>query len=48
MRMLLAGEWVDREKTIDVRDPFDNSLVDTVPAATHSPASSILMSASKW
>ena len=34
MRMLLAGEWVARDTTIDVLDPFDNSLVDTVPAAT--------------
>ncbi len=34
MKMLLAGQWVDREKTIDVRDPFDGSLIDTVPAAT--------------
>ena len=33
MKMLLADQWVDREKTIDVRDPFDNSLIDTVPAA---------------
>ncbi len=33
MKMLLADSWVDREKTIDVRDPFDNSLIDTVPAA---------------
>jgi glyceraldehyde-3-phosphate dehydrogenase (NADP+) len=34
MKMLLAGQWVDRDKTIDVRDPFDDSLIDTVPAAT--------------
>jgi glyceraldehyde-3-phosphate dehydrogenase (NADP+) len=34
MKMLLAGRWVDREKTIDVRDPFDDSVIDTVPAAT--------------
>jgi glyceraldehyde-3-phosphate dehydrogenase (NADP+) len=32
--MLLADQWVDREKTIAVHDPFDNSVVDTVPAAT--------------
>jgi glyceraldehyde-3-phosphate dehydrogenase (NADP+) len=32
--MLLAGEWVDRAATIDVCDPFDDSLVDTVPSAT--------------
>jgi glyceraldehyde-3-phosphate dehydrogenase (NADP+) len=32
--MLLAGEWVDRDDTIDVSDPYDGALVDTVPAAT--------------
>jgi len=32
MKMLIGGEWVDREKTIDVIDPFDGSLVDTVPS----------------
>ena len=35
MKMLLGTEWVDRDETIDVRDPFDNSLVDTVPSASH-------------
>ena len=34
MRMLLAGQWVDRDKSIEVRDPFDDSVIDTVPAAT--------------
>ncbi len=34
MEMLLAGDWVDRPNKIEVRDPFDDSLVDTVPAAT--------------
>ncbi len=34
MRMLLGDEWVEREKSIEVRDPFDDSLVDTVPRAT--------------
>lgn len=34
MKMLLDGEWVDREKKIEVRDPFDNSVIDTVPSAT--------------
>jgi glyceraldehyde-3-phosphate dehydrogenase (NADP+) len=43
--MLLAGEWVDRPKTIDVRDPFDNSLVDTVPAATHDDVEAALAAA---
>jgi glyceraldehyde-3-phosphate dehydrogenase (NADP+) len=33
MKMLLGHEWVDRPDTIEVRDPFDNSLIDTVPSA---------------
>jgi len=33
MKMLLGHEWVDRSDTIDVRDPFDNSVIDTVPSA---------------
>jgi glyceraldehyde-3-phosphate dehydrogenase (NADP+) len=33
-KMVLAGEWVERERFIEVRDPQDNSLIDTVPAAT--------------
>jgi glyceraldehyde-3-phosphate dehydrogenase (NADP+) len=35
MKMLLAGQWVDREKTIRVRDPWDDALVDTVPGGLH-------------
>ena len=34
MKMLLAGSWVDRDDTIEVHDPYDGSVVDTVPAAT--------------
>lgn len=34
MKMLLKGEWVDRAAKIEVRDPHDNSLVDTVPLAS--------------
>ena len=33
MKMLIAGDWVDRKETIEVRDPFDDSVIDTVPAA---------------
>jgi glyceraldehyde-3-phosphate dehydrogenase (NADP+) len=33
MQMLLNGEWVDGSEWIEVRDPQDNSLVDTVPRA---------------
>jgi glyceraldehyde-3-phosphate dehydrogenase (NADP+) len=34
MKMLLNGEWVDRPQHNEVRDPQDNSLVDTVPRAS--------------
>ena len=34
MKMLLNGQWVDRDEKIDVIDPFDNSVVDTIPRAT--------------
>lgn len=33
-KMLLAGEWVEREKVIEVYDPKDNRLIATVPAAS--------------
>ncbi|MFW6129113.1 MAG: aldehyde dehydrogenase family protein [Candidatus Aminicenantaceae bacterium] len=31
MKVLLNGEWVDRDKKIEVKDPYDDSLIDTVP-----------------
>jgi glyceraldehyde-3-phosphate dehydrogenase (NADP+) len=34
MEMLIAGKWIDREEKIEVLDPFDNSLVDTVPGGS--------------
>ncbi|MBO8162154.1 MAG: aldehyde dehydrogenase family protein [Brevibacillus sp.] len=34
MKMYVAGEWVERDREIDVHDPQDNSVIATVPAAT--------------
>lgn len=34
MKMLLDGQWVDRAEKAEIRDPEDNSLVDTVPQAS--------------
>ncbi len=34
MKMFLAGDWHDRPDRIEVLNPFDGSLVDTVPRAT--------------
>ena len=36
MKMHIDGSWVDRDKKIDVLNPFDGSVVDTVPAADNS------------
>jgi glyceraldehyde-3-phosphate dehydrogenase (NADP+) len=33
MKIFLAGNWVDKPKKIEVRNPFDNSVIDTVPKA---------------
>jgi len=32
--MLIAGKWIDKPEKIDVRNPYDNSLIDTVPKGT--------------
>lgn len=34
MKMLINGKWVDRKNKIEVRDPWDNTVVDTVPSAS--------------
>ena len=33
MKMHIGGEWVDRDEKIDVVNPYDNSVIDTVPRA---------------
>lgn len=34
MEMFIAGEWVSKPQVREIRNPFDGSVVDTVPAAT--------------
>jgi glyceraldehyde-3-phosphate dehydrogenase (NADP+) len=31
MKMLIGGEWVDRDRRIEVRNSYDDALLDTVP-----------------
>ena len=31
MKMYVAGQWIDKPKKIDVLNPYDNSVIDTVP-----------------
>ena len=45
MKMLIAGRWLDKEERIEVRNPFDGSVIDTVPAADSSDVEQALESA---
>lgn len=36
MKMFVAGRWIDTADKIEVRNPFDQSVIDTVPSATAS------------
>jgi acyl-CoA reductase-like NAD-dependent aldehyde dehydrogenase len=33
VKNFIAGQWIDKPKKIEVTNPFDNSVVDTVPKA---------------
>lgn len=43
--MLIGGLWVAGERTIDVINPYDGSLIDTVPAGTAADISSAIAGA---
>ncbi len=45
--MLLNGEWVDREEKIEVHDPFDHSVIDTVPSSTGEDVETALKAAAR-
>jgi len=34
MKMLINGKWVDKPEKINIVNPYDNTVVDTVPAGT--------------
>lgn len=46
-KLYLAGKWIDRERKIEVRSPFDDSLVGTVAAASVSDYTAAIESAQK-
>ncbi len=33
MKMLVAGQWIDKPRAVPVTNPFDGSVIDTVPLA---------------
>ena len=39
MKMFVAGKWVDKPEQIEVRNPFDGTVIDTVPKADARPTS---------
>lgn len=47
MKMLLGREWRDGDTKIEVRDPFDDSLIDTVPRATVEDVKTAMAAAAK-
>lgn len=45
VKMYVGGQWVDKSKKIDVINPFDNSVVDTVPMGDAADADAAIASA---
>src|SRR3990172_11400682 len=47
MKMYVAGQWIDKPKKIDVLNPYDDSVVDTVPRAEAADVERALESAAR-
>lgn len=47
MKMYVAGQWIDKPETIEVRNPFDGSVIDTVPRADRGDVERALQSAER-
>lgn len=47
MKMYVAGEWVDKPEKIEVRNPYDNAVIDTVPRADRGDVERALQSAER-
>ncbi|HEV8662573.1 MAG TPA: aldehyde dehydrogenase family protein, partial [Candidatus Methylomirabilis sp.] len=47
MKMYVAGQWLDKPKKIEVLNPFDGSVVDTVPQADKADVDRALESATR-
>lgn len=43
--MHIGGQWIDKTESIDVLNPFDNSVIDTVPKGTAQDADAAIASA---
>jgi glyceraldehyde-3-phosphate dehydrogenase (NADP+) len=47
MKMLIGGKWITKKETIEVHDPFDNSLIDVIPKASEKDALKSIESAKR-
>ncbi|OLC14918.1 MAG: aldehyde dehydrogenase [Candidatus Rokubacteria bacterium 13_1_40CM_69_27] len=47
MKMYVAGQWTDKPNTIEVRNPYDNAVLDTVPRADKGDVERALQSAER-
>ena len=47
MKMYIAGKWVDKAQTIDVTNPYDGSVIDTVPRGEPSDVEAAIASAER-
>jgi acyl-CoA reductase-like NAD-dependent aldehyde dehydrogenase len=47
MKMYVAGQWIDRPEKIEVRNPYDNKAIDTVPRAERGDVERALQSAER-
>src|SRR5262249_32539996 len=47
MKMYVGGQWGDAQQTIEVRNPYDDSVIDTVPRATRADVERALASAER-
>ena len=47
MKMLIGEKWVDKTEKIDVRNPYNNELVDTVPSGDKEDIEAALRAAEK-
>jgi glyceraldehyde-3-phosphate dehydrogenase (NADP+) len=47
MKMYVAGQWMDKSQKIEVSNPYDNSVIDTVPRADAADVNRALESAAR-
>src|SRR5262245_4774406 len=45
MRIFFSGKWHDRDPQIEVRNPYDGTVIDTVPQATAADVAAAITSA---